>query len=228
MEQVLRGWQLRLQAPRVSERRLTSFARVHLNLPPNHRPERHFFVEMELLRLLSPRNRECLRQFEDYSLWFLAQIWGGGFWLGLRSGLWVLVRVENKVSRWWLRWVAVVEAWVLGLMGFAYRGRRGSWVCGFCSPLYPLPPSLPLTVRLLSLKFSLVCCCCCCCCCFFFFFFFFFFLVAMGLIFGWMLIVVAMGWPWVWVCCWMLMVYGGGGWQWQDVEKKVVERERKW
>ena len=44
----------------------------------------------------------------------------------------------------------------LGLMGFACRGRRGSWVCGFCSPLYPRPPSLPLMVRLLSLKFSLV------------------------------------------------------------------------
>ena len=38
-------------------------------------------------------------------------------------------------------------------MGFSYCG---SWVCGFCSPLYPPPPSLPLTLRLLSLKFSLV------------------------------------------------------------------------
>ena len=44
----------------------------------------------------------------------------------------------------------------LGLMGFACHGRCRSWVCGFCSPLYPPPPSLPLTVRLLSLKFSLV------------------------------------------------------------------------
>ena len=48
------------------------------------------------------------------------------------------------------------EAWVLDLMGFACRGRRGSWVCGFCLPFYPLPPSLPFMVRLLSLKFSLV------------------------------------------------------------------------
>ena len=38
----------------------------------------------------------------------------------------------------------------LGLMGFVCRG---SWVCLFCSPLYPPPPSLPLMVRLLSLKF---------------------------------------------------------------------------
>ena len=50
----------------------------------------------------------------------------------------------------------MAEAWVLGLMGFACHGRCGSWVCGFCSLLYPLPPSLPLMVRLLSLKFSLV------------------------------------------------------------------------
>ena len=50
----------------------------------------------------------------------------------------------------------MAETWVLGLMGFACHGRRGSWVCGFCSLLYPLPPSLPLMVRLLSLKFSLV------------------------------------------------------------------------
>ena len=69
----------------------------------------------------------------------------------------------------------MAEAWVLGLMGFACCGCHGSWVCGFCSLLYP--PSLPLMVRLLSLKFSLV--------------FvvvvvvFFFFWLAMGLIFGW-------------------------------------------
>ena len=94
----------------------------------------------------------------------------------------------------------MAEAWVLGLMGFACHGRCGSWVCGFCSLLYPLPPSLPLMVRLLSLKFSLV----------FvvvvvvvvvFFFFFFFFFWAMGLIFGLMLIVVVVGQPLVWVCC---------------------------
>ena len=47
----------------------------------------------------------------------------------------------------------MAEAWVLDLMGFACRG---SWVCGFCLLLYPQPPSLPLTIRLLSLKFSLV------------------------------------------------------------------------
>ena len=88
----------------------------------------------------------------------------------------------------------MAEAWVLDLMGFACRGRRGSWVCRFCFPLYPLPPSLPLTVRLLSLKFSLVFVVVC------LFFFFFFFFFAMGLIFGWILIVVAVGWPWVWVC----------------------------
>ena len=34
---------------------------------------------------------------------------------------------------------------------------------GFDGFLYPPPLSLPLTVRLLSLKFSLVFCCCCCC-----------------------------------------------------------------
>ena len=50
VEQVLRDWRLQLQAPRVSERRLVSFARVHLNLPSNHRPERLFFVKMGLLR----------------------------------------------------------------------------------------------------------------------------------------------------------------------------------
>ena len=50
----------------------------------------------------------------------------------------------------------MAEAWVLDLMGFACRGCCESWVCGFCLPLYPLPPFLPLTVRLLSLKFSLV------------------------------------------------------------------------
>ena len=44
----------------------------------------------------------------------------------------------------------------LGLMGFVCRDHCGSWVCGFCSLLYPRPPSLPLIVRLLSLKFSLV------------------------------------------------------------------------
>ena len=86
----------------------------------------------------------------------------------------------------------MAEAWVLDLMGFACRGRRASWVCRFCLPLYPLPPSLPLTVRLLSLKFSLVFVVVC--------FFFFFFFFAMVLIFGWILIVVAVGWPWVWVC----------------------------
>ena len=50
----------------------------------------------------------------------------------------------------------MAEAWVLDLIGFACRGRCESWVCGFCLPLYPLPPFLPLTLRLLSLKFSLV------------------------------------------------------------------------
>ena len=73
---------------------------------------------------------------------------------------------------------------------------------GFDGFLYPLPPSLPLTVRLLSLKFCLV---------FVVDFFFFFGGGAMWLIFGWMLIVVLVGWPWVWVCYGMLMVYGGGG-----------------
>ena len=50
----------------------------------------------------------------------------------------------------------MAEPWVLGLIGFACHGHYGSYVCGFCSPLYPPPPSLPLTVKLLSLKFSLV------------------------------------------------------------------------
>ena len=67
-----------------------------------------------------------------------------------------MVGVENEVGGWWWRWVAVAEVWVFGLMSFAYCGRHGSWVCGFCSLHYPPPPSLPLTVRLLSLKFSLV------------------------------------------------------------------------
>ena len=62
----------------------------------------------------------------------------------------------------------MAEAWVLDLMGFACRGRCESWVCGFCLPLYPLPPFLPLTMRLLSLKFSLVFVVVC----LFFFFFF--------------------------------------------------------
>ena len=57
---------------------------------------------------------------------------------------------------------------------------------GFDGFLYPLPPSLPLTVRLLSLKFSLV---------FVVVVVVFFFFLAIGLIFGWMLIVVAVGWP---------------------------------
>ena len=47
----------------------------------------------------------------------------------------------------------MAEAWVLDLLGFACCG---TWDCGFCLPLYPPPPSLPLTVKLLSLKFSLV------------------------------------------------------------------------
>ena len=146
---------------------------------------------------------DCGSRFMGLSSWVCVR--GSSAWPGLRSGWWVLVGVENKVDGWWLRWVAVAEAWVLGLMGFACRG---SWVCEFCLPLYPPLPSLPLTLRLLPLKF---------------------FFLAMGLIFGWMLIVVVVGWPWVWDCCWMLMVYGGGGgWQWLAVEKKVVERERKW
>ena len=71
---------------------------------------------------------------------------GGVFWLGLRTR-WMGGDWGGLL---WLRHGS------LGLMGFACRGRCGSWVCGFCSPLYPPPSSLPLTVRLLSLKFSLV------------------------------------------------------------------------
>ena len=44
--------------------------------------------------------------------------WGGAFWLGLRSGWWVLVGVKNKMGGWWLRWVVVAEVWVLGLWVF--------------------------------------------------------------------------------------------------------------
>ena len=51
-------------------------------------------------------------------------------------------------------------------MGFVCHDHCGSWVCGFCSLLYSRPPSLPLIVRLLSLKFSF------CCCCLFIFIFF--------------------------------------------------------
>ena len=53
---------------------------------------------------------------------------------------------------------------------------------------------LPLLVRLLSLKFNLVFVVVVVVCLFFFF-------LAMGSIFGWMLIVVAVDLPWVWVCC---------------------------
>ena len=73
---------------------------------------------------------------------------------------------------------------------------------GFDGFLYPSPPSLPLTVRLLFLKFSFL---------LLLLLLSFFFFWAIGLIFGWMLIVVAVGCPWVWVCYAMLMVYGGGG-----------------
>ena len=103
----------------------------------------------------------CGFEFMGLGLWVCVR--GSSMWPGLRLGWWVLVGFENKVGGWWLRWVAVAEAWVLGLMGFACCGCHGSWVCGFCSLLYP--PSLPLMVRLLSLKFSLVFCCCSCCCC---------------------------------------------------------------
>ena len=67
----------------------------------------------------------------------------------------------------------MAEAWVLDLIGFACRGRCESWVCGFCLPFYPLPPFLPLTVRLLSLKFCLVFVVVVVVCLFFFVFFFF-------------------------------------------------------
>ena len=53
---------------------------------------------------------------------------------------------------------------------------------------------LPLTVRLLFLKFSLVSVVVVVVVVVFFFF-------GVGLIFGWMLIMVAVDWPWVWVCC---------------------------
>jgi len=51
--------------------------------------------------------------------------------------------------------------------------------------------------------------------------------LAMGSIFGWMLIVVAVGWPRV-----LLLDVDGLWWWWLTGvtwdEKKVVERERKW
>ena len=132
--------------------------------------------------------------------------WGGGFWLGLRSGWWVLVGVKNKMGGWWLRWVVVAEVWVLGLMGLLAMAAVGLGFVGFFHRSI-----LHLPLFLSRWGFSLPS----------------FFFLAMGLIFGWMLIVVAMGWPWVWVCCWMLLVYGGGGEQWLAIEKKMVERERK-
>ena len=81
----------------------------------------------------------------------------------------------------------MAEAWVLGL-----------WVL-FATLSFASLSSSHGKASLSQVLFSF-------CCCFFFFFF-----LAIGLIFGWMLIVVAVGCPWVWVCCAMLMVYGGGG-----------------
>ena len=132
--------------------------------------------------------------------------WGGGFWLGLRSGWWVLVGVKNKMGGWWLRWVVVAKVWVLGLMGLLAVAAVGLGFVGFFHRSI-----LHLPLFLSRWGFSLPS----------------FFFLAMGLIFGWMLVVVAMGWPWVWVCYWMLLVYGGGGEQWLAIEKKMVERERK-
>ena len=73
----------------------------------------------------------------------------------------------------------------LGLMGFVCRDHCGSWVCGFCSLLYLRLPSLPLTVRLLSLKFSLVFVVIIVVVVVFFLFFFFFFFFGYGVDF-WM------------------------------------------
>ena len=54
---------------------------------------------------------------------------GGGFWLGLRSGWWVLIGVENEVGGWWLRLVAMAEAWVSEL--FLFFWLIVVWGCGF-------------------------------------------------------------------------------------------------
>ena len=137
-----------------------------------------FFVV--LVVVVSCCDRSC-----GYNVWWVSVVlgnsfgwdWdqGGGFWLGLKWGGWVVVEVGCC-------------GWGMGL--------------GFDGFLYPSPPSLPLTVRLLFLKFSFL---------LLLLLLSFFFFWAIGLIFGWMLIVVAVGCPWVWVCCAMLMVYGGGG-----------------
>ena len=101
--------------------------------------------------------------------------------------------VENVVSGWWWRWVAVAEAWVLSLIGFSIL-------------------RLPLSSASLSSSHGLMGCCCC----FFFFFFLVFLFFGYGVDF-WMDTDcggngLAMGLGLLyWVCCGMLMVYGNGG-----------------
>lgn len=84
----------------------------------------------------------CFDDFVGLSSW----VWvcGSGFmglgpwvcvrrsstWPGLRLGWWVLVRVENEVGGWWLRWVVVAEAWVSGLFLFLFFWLMVLWGVG--------------------------------------------------------------------------------------------------
>ena len=90
------------------------------------------------------------RGFRSVWLWF--QIGGRGLQIGRP---WVSDRISGCGIP------VAVEPWVFLAVGLGFDG--------FCSPLYPPPPSLPLSIYL-------------------------FYFIAMGLIFGWMLIVVAVSW----------------------------------
>ena len=143
--------------------------------------------------------------------------------LGTDSRWWVLAGVEIEVVGfgWGWEWGGCVVTEVgccgwgvgLGFDGFCLPWVLGLWVL-FAALSFASLSSSHGEASLSQVLFSF------CCCCRFLFSFLIF--LAMGLIFGWMLIMVVVGWPWVWVCCWILMVYGGGGYQWLAVEKEVV------
>ena len=78
-------------------------------------------IELTLLSLTEPieptlLSLMCSNFFVGLGSWVC--ICGSSTWLGLRSGWCVLVGVENEVDGWWLRWVAMAEAWVSGFDGF--------------------------------------------------------------------------------------------------------------